>query len=56
MAEEPPEARREALGRALSTWLALAGEAERRLPNCYYAPLSGEAPSRPLDEEAMAAC
>jgi DNA-binding SARP family transcriptional activator/predicted negative regulator of RcsB-dependent stress response len=51
LAEEPPGARRAALGRALSTWLALTGEAERRLPNCYYAPLYGNAPRRPLDEE-----
>ncbi len=54
MAEEPPEARREALARALATWLALTGEAERRLPNCYYAPLSGGAPRRPLDDETTA--
>jgi tetratricopeptide (TPR) repeat protein len=51
LAEEPPAARRAALGRALSTWLALTGEAERRLPNCYYAPLYGDAPRRPLDDE-----
>ncbi|MFB9840326.1 4Fe-4S binding protein, partial [Actinoallomurus acaciae] len=30
---------------------ALADEAERRLPNCYYAPLSGDAPRMPLDPE-----
>jgi DNA-binding SARP family transcriptional activator/predicted negative regulator of RcsB-dependent stress response len=51
VAEEPQEERRAALSRALSAWLALADEAERRLPNCYYAPLSGDAPRLPLDEE-----
>ncbi len=51
MADEPADARRAALARALSTWLALVGAAESRLPNCYYAPLSGDAPRRPLDEE-----
>jgi DNA-binding SARP family transcriptional activator/tetratricopeptide (TPR) repeat protein len=52
MAEEPPDARLAALSRVLSAWLALADEAERRLPNCYYAPLSGDAPRRPLDPDA----
>jgi tetratricopeptide (TPR) repeat protein len=50
MAEEPPADLKAALGRALSCWLALADEAERRLPNCYYAPLSGDAPRSPLDQ------
>jgi DNA-binding SARP family transcriptional activator/tetratricopeptide (TPR) repeat protein len=49
VAEEPPAERTAALGRALSAWLALVDEAERRLPNCYYAPLSGDVPRRPLD-------
>jgi tetratricopeptide (TPR) repeat protein len=48
LAEEPPDARQAALSRVVSTWLALVGEAERRLPNCYYAPLSGDSPRRPL--------
>jgi DNA-binding SARP family transcriptional activator/tetratricopeptide (TPR) repeat protein len=52
MAEEPPAERRAALSRALSAWLALVDEAERRLPNCYYAPLCGDAPRRPLDPDA----
>ena len=51
MAEEAPDARKAALSRALSAWLALADEAERRLPNCYYAPLSGDAPRRRLDQD-----
>ncbi|WP_329259783.1 tetratricopeptide repeat protein [Actinoallomurus sp. NBC_01490] len=49
--EETPAERRAALGRAAGAWLALVGEAERRLPNCYYAPLSGDAPRTPLDPE-----
>ncbi|MCW2945554.1 MAG: transcriptional regulator, family [Actinoallomurus sp.] len=55
LAEESPDALRAALSRALSTWLALVGEAERRLPNCYYAPLSGDAPRRPLDRAGTTA-
>jgi DNA-binding SARP family transcriptional activator/predicted negative regulator of RcsB-dependent stress response len=51
MAEESAAERHAALGRALSTWLALVGAAERRLPNCYYSPLTGSAPRRPLDAE-----
>jgi DNA-binding SARP family transcriptional activator/tetratricopeptide (TPR) repeat protein len=51
LVEEPEAGRKAALARALSGWLALADEAERRLPNCYYSPLSGDAPRRPLDPE-----
>jgi DNA-binding SARP family transcriptional activator/predicted negative regulator of RcsB-dependent stress response len=51
LAEEIPAARKAALGRAVAGWLALADEAERRLPNCYYAPLTGDAPRMALDPE-----
>jgi DNA-binding SARP family transcriptional activator/predicted negative regulator of RcsB-dependent stress response len=51
LAEEPEAGRKAALTRALGGWLALADEAERRLPNCYYSPLSGDAPRLPLDQE-----